>query len=130
MAGSWLSSGFGTGFSKVCDQDFLLKKRCRDRHKRLRRAKRRFRFASKLAIIFIVGAFLIKGTVVEAFFVPSGSMTPTLKVEDYILVEKLRYGFRMPFVDRTVVPWSQPEDRKSTRLNSSHTDISRMPSSA
>ena len=27
-------------------------------------------------------------------------------------------------------PWSQPEDRKSTRLNSSHVSESRMPSSA
>ena len=26
--------------------------------------------------------------------------------------------------------WPDPRDRKSTRLNSSHTDISRMPSSA
>ena len=26
--------------------------------------------------------------------------------------------------------WSEMQDRKSTRLNSSHTDISRMPSSA
>ena len=32
--------------------------------------------------------------------------------------------------EEVVLEWSLPEDRKSTRLNSSHTDISRMPSSA
>ena len=34
-----------------------------------------------------------------------------------------------PSDDRPAPNWSEP-DRKSTRLNSSHTDISRMPSSA
>ena len=33
-------------------------------------------------------------------------------------------------VDDVTVKGAGPEDRKSTRLNSSHTDISRMPSSA
>ena len=32
--------------------------------------------------------------------------------------------------DKTVVQMAGTIDRKSTRLNSSHTDISRMPSSA
>ena len=109
MASSLLSDGFGAGFSEVYDHHLQLKKRYRERYKWRRRAKRRVRLASRLAIIFIFGAVLIKGTVVEAFFVPSGSMTPTIEAQDYILVEKLRYGLRMPFVDRTVVPWSQPE---------------------
>ena len=109
MAGSLMSSGFTAGFSEVHGDGFQLKKQCRDRYKWRRRAKRRVRLASRLAIILIFGALLIKGSVVEAFFVPSGSMTPTLESDDYILVEKLRYGLRVPFVDRTVVPWSQPE---------------------
>ena len=37
-------------------------------------------------------------------------------------------GKRTPGVDRIV--WNTPADRKSTRLNSSHSDRSRMPSSA
>ncbi len=109
MAGSLMSSGFSSGFHEVHGEDFQLKKQCRGRHKWRRRAKRRARLASRLVLIFIFGALLVKGSVVEAFFVPSGSMTPTLRTDDYILVEKLRYGLRMPFVDRTVVPWSQPE---------------------
>ncbi len=109
MAGSFMSSGFRSGFRDVLGEGFQLKKQRRDRYKWRRRAKRKARVASWLAIILIFGALLVKGTVVEAFYVPSGSMTPTLKTNDYILVEKLRYGLRMPFVDRTVVPWSQPE---------------------
>ena len=46
-----------------------------------------------------------------------------------------RFGRREPEPVETVEPEAEPAlnpppDRKSTRLNSSHTDISRMPSSA
>ena len=37
-------------------------------------------------------------------------------------------GSKIPWLDWEIIPGA--EDRKSTRLNSSHTDISRMPSSA
>ena len=33
-------------------------------------------------------------------------------------------------LDRTVASWGAKADRKSTRLNSSHSSVSRMPSSA
>lgn len=109
MASSQRSGGFHAGFSQVAESDLPLKVRSRTRRKQLRRAKRSARAASKLAVATVFLALLVKGTLVEAYFIPSGSMKPTLKEQDYILVEKLRYGLRMPFVDRTMLSWSQPE---------------------
>jgi signal peptidase I len=50
-----------------------------------------------------------KASLVEAFFVPSASMNPTLRVSDYILVPKFLYGLRVPLVEDVVVSWAQPE---------------------
>src|SRR5918912_798895 len=36
-------------------------------------------------------AFLVKTFLFQAFYIPSASMTPTLKVEDRVLVNKLSY---------------------------------------
>lgn len=51
---------------------------------------------------------ILKASLVEAFFVPSSSMTPTLRVKDYILVPKFLYGLRIPLVEDVVVAWSRP----------------------
>lgn len=47
-------------------------------------------------IIAVVAAFLIRGLVVQAFKIPSGSMLPTLQVGDHILVSKFIYWFAEP----------------------------------
>jgi len=54
-------------------------------------------------------ALFIRSFIVQAFKIPSGSMLPTLKVGDHILVSKFVYGFRLPYpFGRTLVAWSQP----------------------
>ena len=47
-------------------------------------------------------------------------------------LNEVSYGFSQPLVEnkKDVLIYQRDPDRKSTRLNSSHTDISRMPSSA
>ncbi len=47
-------------------------------------------------IIAVVAAFLIRGFVVQAFKIPSGSMIPTLKIGDHILVNKFIFWFEKP----------------------------------
>ncbi|HEX2043443.1 MAG TPA: signal peptidase I [Acidimicrobiales bacterium] len=38
-------------------------------------------------------AFVVKTFLLQAFFIPSGSMEPTLKIHDRVLVNKLSYDF-------------------------------------
>ena len=45
------------------------------------------------AIVFIFLWLVIRGSIIEAFKIPSGSMIPTLQIGDYLLVNKLSYVF-------------------------------------
>lgn len=49
-----------------------------------------------LIVIALVVAVLIKTFFVQAFFIPSGSMIPTLEVDDRVMVNKLSYSFGDP----------------------------------
>ncbi|MFC1642706.1 signal peptidase I [Myxococcota bacterium] len=52
------------------------------------------------SILVAIGvALLLRAFVVEAFKIPSGSMLPTLQIQDHIFVNKLAYG--------PPVPWTQ-----------------------
>ncbi len=59
-------------------------------------------------LIAIVMALIIKTFVVQAFKIPSGSMIPTLKIGDHILVNKFIYGTKLPFTDRVIIPFKRP----------------------
>ncbi len=60
-------------------------------------------------IIALLLAFVIRSFVVQAFKIPSGSMLPTLKVGDHLLVNKFVYGLRLPFTDILLTDFSDPE---------------------
>ena len=61
-----------------------------------------------LAVFFGI-AFMLRASVVEAFKIPSSSMEPTLEIGDHILVNKLSYGIRLPFVDENIFTFRQPK---------------------
>src|SRR5207248_1521521 len=68
------------------------------------------------ALIAIVLVFLvIRPFVVQAFYIPSGSMLDTLHIEDRILVNKFLYHFRPPKRDDIVVfhapPVASPDEK-------------------
>lgn len=67
-----------------------------------------FSLIKSLAIFFAI-AFMLRASVVEAFRIPSSSMQPTLKIGDHILVNKLSYGLRVPFVDTTLFDFRMPK---------------------
>lgn len=62
----------------------------------------------KTLIALVAIAFCLRTSVVEAFKIPSGSMIPTLLIGDHILVSKLSYGLRLPFLTNTVYEFGQP----------------------
>ena len=47
-------------------------------------------------VILIV--FVLRSFIVEPFRIPSGSMLPTLFIGDFILVDKFRYGVKIPII--------------------------------
>ena len=57
-------------------------------------------------VILIV--FVLRSFIVEPFRIPSGSMLPTLHVGDFILVNKFKYGIRIPVINKKIFPVSHP----------------------
>jgi signal peptidase I len=60
--------------------------------------------AGALAIFLFMRAFLV-----EAFRIPSGSMTPTLLVGDWLFVNKLVYGPNVPFTSVNLPGYAEPK---------------------
>jgi signal peptidase I len=61
---------------------------------------------SLLFLIFLVFAF--KSSVLDANNIPSGSMIPTLKIGDYLFVNKMRYSFRIPYTNIELFRFDNP----------------------
>lgn len=65
-------------------------------------------FSNSLLPVFILVLF-IRSFVVEPFTIPSGSMIPTLEVNDFILVSKFSYGLRLPVTNTKILSVGEPE---------------------
>ena len=64
-------------------------------------------FASLAPVLGFV--LVLRSFVAEPFQIPSKSMVPTLKVGDYILVNKWIYGVRLPVLRTKIIDVSEPE---------------------
>lgn len=66
------------------------------------------------AIVFaLILALMIRGFIFEPMIVPSGSMIPTIQIDDRILVNKFTYRFEAPDYNDIVV-FKCPDDIKQT----------------
>jgi signal peptidase I len=63
-----------------------------------------------ILVVAVVAAILIRSFVVQPFFIPSGSMEPTLKIGDRVLVNKLSYDFHSVHRGDIVVFTKPPND--------------------
>ena len=57
-------------------------------------------------VLFLV--LLLRSFLFEPVQIPSGSMLPTLKIGDFILVNKFDYGLRLPVLGKTIYEVGQP----------------------
>lgn len=64
-------------------------------------------FASLAPVLGFV--LVLRSLIAEPFQIPSKSMVPTLKVGDYILVNKWIYGVRLPVLHTKIIDVSLPE---------------------
>ena len=63
----------------------------------------------KASLIFIFLAVLIRIFIVEPYQVSSSHMVPTLLKNDYLLVQKWRYGLRIPRTSLYLWRWNSPQ---------------------
>ncbi|AFY00516.1 signal peptidase I [Bdellovibrio bacteriovorus] len=64
-------------------------------------------WGSLFLAVFI--ALFIRWGFIEAYVIPSGSMLPSLLIHDHIFVNKLTYGLRVPFSEKWLVKFNEPE---------------------
>ncbi len=57
----------------------------------------------------ILVVFLLRAFLVEPFRIPSGSMEPTLRIGDFILVNKFTYGLRLPILNKKILAIHEPK---------------------
>lgn len=67
-----------------------------------------YEFNSSIIFVLLV-VFLIRGMLFEPFKIPSTSMNPTLVVNDFILVDKVSYGIRIPVFNTLLVTFKKIE---------------------
>lgn len=67
---------------------------------------------SKAIIHFIVPVailMILRWGLIEPYVIPSGSMLPTLQIHDHIIVNKWKYGIRLPWSTTWLWRWQLPE---------------------
>lgn len=65
-------------------------------------------YARSLFSVFLI-VFILRGFLVGNFLIPSASMTPTLPVGNFVLVNKTAYGIRNPINNNVWIPTGEPK---------------------
>ncbi len=56
----------------------------------------------------MTAVFAFRSTILNWYRIPSGSLLPTLKIGDHVVVNKLSYGIMLPFMEDRVYSWDSP----------------------
>ncbi|MCX7978038.1 MAG: signal peptidase I [Bdellovibrionaceae bacterium] len=59
--------------------------------------------------LLILAALTIRWGVFESYVIPSGSMFPSILIEERIFVNKFIYGLRIPFTEKWLVKFQEPK---------------------
>lgn len=61
-------------------------------------------------VLIIVGAmFILRSSILNWYVIPTGSMLPTIKIKDHVLVNKLSYGLMLPLMGTQILSWDTPD---------------------
>jgi signal peptidase I len=63
----------------------------------------------KSLAFFVLLALFLRASAFAAYKIPSSSMEDTLKIGDHIFANKLSYGFRLPFMEHTILDYDFPD---------------------
>src|SRR5580704_4065024 len=58
-----------------------------------------------ISLAIVVSA---RSSLADHYFVPSGSMLPTVEPDDHVLVDKLAYGLRVPLLNSYALHFAPP----------------------
>lgn len=60
--------------------------------------------------VVLIVAFMVvlRWSIVNWYVIPTGSMLPTIKIKDHVLVNKLSYGLMLPFTETHAFSWDTP----------------------
>jgi signal peptidase I len=101
------SAGRGSDFERLREAIAALDEGM-DKHLAFARKSTAREYAESIGVALAV-ALLLRAFVVEAFQIPSGSMIPTLEIGDHIFVSKFAYGIGIPFTNKKIVEFSDPQ---------------------
>ncbi|RMG20435.1 MAG: signal peptidase I [Deltaproteobacteria bacterium] len=68
--------------------------------------------------VLVVAVLSARSSLADHYYVPSGSMLPTVEEGDHLVVNKLAYGFRIPFTTVYAIEWSAPKPGEVVVLES------------
>jgi signal peptidase I len=74
---------------------------------------------NKSLIAFLFLMVLFRSAIADWNVVPSGSMLPTIREGDRILVDKMAYDLRIPFTHVALARWSEPQRGDIVTIDSS-----------
>ncbi|MDO5611259.1 MAG: signal peptidase I [Pseudomonadota bacterium] len=57
----------------------------------------------------LLAILILRSFIAEPFRIPTGSMIPTLKIGDFILVNKFAYGLRLPITNTKMIAIGEPK---------------------
>ncbi len=75
--------------------------------KKITKTQKIFSLVRDVAIAFLLALF-VRTFLLQAYKIPTGSMTPTLLAGDYILVNRIAYGIRIPW-NGYIMRWREPK---------------------
>lgn len=92
-----------SGIIYLLDVLFWAKKRSTDQ-----KPNKVIEYSRSFFPVFLI-VLLLRSFLVEPFRIPSGSLEPTLKVGDFVAVNKFAYGLRLPVAEKKFLSLSHPK---------------------